>query len=197
MDSDFRPYYYLDGTIDNMIVACEKCCFAGTPDDFLHPVSRFTRNKISRLLLPRQRDLNRGPWIRHEFASLIAEWNDASSLKVAHLFLRTAWVARVHNSKEKERLYLREAARRLEEGMECGECRSQHQRVVTSYLIAELHRRMHRKRRSTTWYHRAVEEFSFLSDSEADELTWLSMQIHQQLTTPMESLTPSTGFLVL
>ncbi len=146
--------------------------------------------KIRKFLTPRTRDLNRpnAPFFRYEFMALIYEWEDRDSLEVADSFLKASWVARHQTNREKERLYQREAVRRFEEALEIGECEEPDQRAVTSYLVGDLHRRLNRRRRAETWFHRAQEELDQVPEEDEEDLGWLGGQIRRQLDVPEDSM---------
>jgi uncharacterized protein (DUF2225 family) len=145
--------------------------------------------KVRKFLTPRTRDLTRprGSFYKYEFLALIYEWEDRASRDVGDGFLRASWVARDLGNREKERLYQREAVRRFEEALEIGECGRQDERAVLSYLVGELHRRLNRRRRAETWYHRAGEEFELLEPNVQEEMSWLSDQIRRQLDAPADT----------
>ena len=130
--------------------------------------------KIRKFLTPRTRDLNRAsaPFFRYEFMALIYEWEDRESMEVGDSFLRASWVARQRSNREKERLYQREAVRRFEEALEIGECEEPERRAVVSYLVGDLHRRLNRRRRAGTWFHRAHEELDLVPVEFEEELGW-------------------------
>jgi uncharacterized protein (DUF2225 family) len=119
--------------------------------------------------------------------AIIYEWSDRSTLEVGDSFLNASWLARAQRNRDKERLYQREAVRRFEEALEIGECETQDRRAVTSYLVGDLHRRLNRRRRAETWFHRAREEFEMIG-GESEELAWLSDQIRRQLEAPADVL---------
>jgi hypothetical protein len=74
--------------------------------------------------------------------------------------------------------------RRFEEALEIGECEEPEQRAVVSYLVGDLHRRLNRRRRAETWYHRAQEELDLVPPEGDEELGWLAGQIRRQLEVP-------------
>lgn len=188
-DSDFRPHYWGPDPLEHLVHACRECGFAGTDTDFHEGVGETVIRRIRKFLTPRTRDLGRAgaPFFRFEFAALIYEWEDRSSLEVGDAFLRAAWVARIRENREKERLYQREAVRRFEEALEVGECKDQEQRAVIAYLVGDLHRRLNRKRRAETWFHRAREEFDLVGVGVGDG-GWLGSQIRRQLEAPSDTL---------
>ena len=189
-DSDFRPHFWGTDPLENYVHSCVECGFSGYHQDFLDGVSETVIRKIRKFLSPRTRDLQRvnAPFFRYEFMALIYEWEDRNSLEVGDSFLKASWVARTRSNREKERLYQREAVRRFEEALEIGECEEQETRAIVSYLVGDLHRRLNRKRRAETWYHRALEEYELL-DAECEEtLSWLGEQIRTQLDTPSDRL---------
>ena len=55
-----------------------------------------------------------------------------------------------------------------------------------SYLVGDLHRRLNRRRRAETWFHRAREEFDLLETEIEEELAWLGDQIRRQLDAPSD-----------
>lgn len=187
-DSDFRPHYWGTDPLEHFVHACRECGFAGTEADFNDGVQESVIRRIRKFLTPRTRDLGRGgaPFFRYEFTALIYEWEERGSLEVGDAFLRAAWVARLKENREKERLYQREAVRRFEEALEVGECRDQEQRAMIAYLVGDLHRRLNRKRRAETWFHRAREEFDLVGAG-ADR-NWLASQIRRQLEAPSDVL---------
>jgi len=187
-DSDFRPHHWGPDPLENFVHSCTECGFSGRDDDFRDGVSEVVMRKIRKFLSPRTRDLTRAnaPFFRYEFMALIHEWEDRPSLEVGDSFLRASWVARARGNREKERLYQREAVRRFEEALEIGECEAQESRAVVSYLVGEIHRRLNRKRRAETWFHRALEEFDLVDPDAEDELGWLGDQIRRQLEQPTD-----------
>jgi uncharacterized protein (DUF2225 family) len=189
-DSDFRPHHWGVDPLESYVHACHECGFSGYSTDFDEGVTEMVIRKIRKFLSPRTRDLTRAnaPFFKYEFMALIYEWEDRASREVGDGFLRASWVARCRNNREKERLYQREAVRRFEEALEIGECQTQEERAVTSYLVGELHRRLNRKRRAETWFHRALEEFEMLGADGEETLGWLGEQIHQQLDAPVDRL---------
>ncbi|MCA9753985.1 MAG: DUF2225 domain-containing protein [bacterium] len=188
-DSDFRPHCWGYDPLEDQVQACRECGFAGYPEDFREGVTENVIRKIRKFLTPRTRDLKRpsAAFFRYEFLALIYEWEDRSSLEVADSFLRASWVARSRQNREKERLYQRESVRRFEEALEIGECGDQSQRAVISYLVGDLHRRLNRRRRAETWFHRSREELALVADSD-EGLAWLSDQIKRQLESPSDVL---------
>jgi uncharacterized protein (DUF2225 family) len=188
-DSDFRPHYWGSDPLEHFVHACRECGFAGTETDFREGVTEPVIRRIRKFLTPRTRDLSRSSaaFFRYEFLALIYEWEDRSSLEVGDAFLRAAWVARARENREKERLYQREAVRRFEEALEVGECRDQEQRAVIAYLVGDLHRRLNRRRRAETWFHRAREEFELVGGTDT-ELGWLGNQIRRQIEMPSDIL---------
>ncbi|HMB68408.1 MAG TPA: DUF2225 domain-containing protein [bacterium] len=189
-DSDFRPHHWGSDPLDHYVHSCVECGFSGYDQDFHDGVSEMVIRKIRKFLSPRTRDLTRSsaPFFRYEFMALIYEWEDRPSLEVGDSFLRASWVARNRKNREKERLYQREAVRRFEESLEIGECEDQSERAVLSYLVGELHRRLNRKRRAETWYHRALEEYDLLDNDIEEKLCWLGEQIRTQLDAPTDRL---------
>ena len=189
-DSDFRPHFWGADPWEHFVHACRECGFAGTDADFRDGVTEAVMRKIRKFLTPRTRDLARAhaPFFRYEFLALIYEWEDRSSMDVGDAFLRASWVARMRENREKERLYQREAVRRFEEALEVGECRDQEQRAVVAYLVGDLHRRLNRRRRAETWFHRAREEYDLTGGAVAPELSWLGDQIRRQLDAPSDVL---------
>jgi hypothetical protein len=189
-DSDFRPHHWGPDPLPGYVHACMDCGFSGYAHDFDDGVSETVMRKIRKFLSPRTRDLARvnAAYFRYEFLALIYEWDDRSSLEVAEGFLRASWVARACDNREKERLYQREAVRRFEEALEIGECERQDERAVVSYLIGELHRRLNRKRRAETWFHRSLEEHAMLRADDGDAFGWLEAQIRQQLSAPSDRM---------
>lgn len=189
-DSDFRPHYWGPDPLEHFVHSCEECGFSGYAEHFAEGVSESVIRKIRKFLTPRTRDLSRpqAPYFRYEFMALIHEWEDRDSLDVADAFLRASWVARARQNREKERLYQRESVRRFEEALEIGECTDQEQRAVVSYLVGDLHRRLNRRRRAETWFHRAREEYDLTGDRSDEELTWLSDQIRRQLDAPSDRM---------
>lgn len=189
-DSDFRPHHWGPDPLPGYVHSCLECGFSGYTQDFDDGVSEMVMRKIRKFLSPRTRDLSRAnaPYFRYEFLALIYEWDDRSSLEVAEGFLRASWVARACDNREKERLYQREAVRRFEEALEIGECERQEDRAVVSYLIGELHRRLNRKRRAETWFHRSLEEHALIQVQDGDALAWLDSQIRQQLGSPSDRM---------
>ena len=186
-DSDFRPHHWGVDPLDSYVHACRECGFAGYRQDFLDGVSETVIRKIRKFLTPRTRDLTRknAAYFKYEFMALIYEWEDRSSVEVGDSFLKASWLARGQGNREKERLYQREAVRRFEEALEIGECETQDRRAVTSYLVGDLHRRLNRRRRAETWFHRAREEFELIG-REQEELGWLGDQIRRQLDAPSD-----------
>lgn len=193
-DSDFRPHYWGPDPLEHFVHSCEACGFSGYPANYAEGVSEGVIRKIRKFLTPRTRDLTRAhaPFFRYEFMALIYEWEDRNSLDVADSFLRASWVARARKNREKERLYQREAVRRFEEALEIGECPDQEQRAVVSYLVGDLHRRLNRRRRAETWFHRAREEHELLGPGEdpatSDSYPWLGDQIRRQLDAPSDRM---------
>lgn len=189
-DSDFRPHHWGPDPIDGYVHSCVECGFSGYERDYSHGVSEMVIRKIRKFLSPRTRDLSRSsaPFFRYEFLALIYEWEDRPSLEVGDGFLRASWVARGCRNREKERLYQREAVRRFEEALEIGECEEQEERAIVSYLVGELHRRLNRKRRAETWFHRAQEEYDLLEADDEEALSWLGEQIRTQLDSPTDRL---------
>lgn len=187
-DSDLRPHYWGPDPLEYFVHSCLECGFSGYADNFNDGASEVVIRKIRKFLTPRTRDLTRAqaPFFRYEFMALIYEWEDRDSLEVADSFLRASWVARSRNNREKERLYQREAVRRFEEALEIGECSEQEQRAVVSYLVGDLHRRLNRRRRAETWFHRAREEQEMLGSDRPDRLSWLGDQIRRQLEAPSD-----------
>ncbi len=100
-DSDFRPHYWGTDPLEQFIHACRDCGFAGTDADFREGLSETVIRRIRKFLTPRTRDLARAgaPFFRFEFAALIYEWQDRSSLEVGDAFLRAAWVARLRENR--------------------------------------------------------------------------------------------------
>lgn len=188
-DSDFRPHYWGSDPLESFVHSCVECGFSGYEEDYREGVTEPVIRKIRKFLSPRTRDLRRAhaPFFRYEFLALIYEWEDRCSLEVGDSFLKASWVARERSNREKERLYQREAVRRYEEALEIGECRDQSQRAVISYLVGDLHRRLNRRRRAETWFHRAKEEYDLVG-AEGDELMWLGDQIQRQLEEPSDLL---------
>lgn len=187
-DSDFRPHVWGRDPLEHSVHACRECGYAGTEADFREGLTEPVIRKIRKFLTPRIRDLGRAhaPFFRYEFLALIYEWEDRSSLEVADAFLRASWLARARENREKERLYQREAVRRYEEALEVGECRDQEQRATVAYLVGDLHRRLNRRRRAETWFHRAREEYEMVVPGAASDLSWLGDQIRRQLETPSD-----------
>lgn len=188
-DSDFRPHYWGPDPLEHFVHSCMECGFSGYVENFDDGASEVVIRKIRKFLTPRTRDLSRAQsaYFRYEFMALIYEWEDRDSLDVADSFLRASWVARTCNNREKERLYQREAVRRFEEALEIGECSDQQQRAVVSYLVGDLHRRLNRRRRAETWFHRAREEFEMMSGGDEDH-PWLGDQIRRQLDSPADQM---------
>lgn len=189
-DSDFRPRFWGVDPLENFVHACNQCGFAGYPEDFQEGVTEVVIRKIRKFLTPRTRDLSKAhaPFFKYEFVALIYEWEDRASLEVADSFLKASWVARSTSNREKERLYQREAVRRFEEALEIGECGRQDERAVVSYLVGDLHRRLNRRRRAETWFHRARGEFELLETGVQDDFSWLSDQIRRQIESPSDTL---------
>ncbi len=192
-DSDFRPHFWGIDPLESYVHSCQECGFSGSAEDYRDGVPENVIRKIRKFLTPRTRDLARpgSPFFRYEFMALIHEWEDRDSLEVGDNFLKASWVARLHSNREKERLYQREAVRRLEEALEIGECEDQAQRAAVSYLVGELHRRLNRKRRAETWFHRALGEFELWEKEHGDpasDLAWLGDQIRRQLEAPADVL---------
>lgn len=188
-DSDFRPRFWGLDPLENYVHACGSCGFAGTSDDFLEGITEGVTRKIRKFLTPRTRDLGKpqSAFYKFEFVALIYEWQDRASLDVGDGFLKASWIARASGNREKERLYQREAVRRFEEALEVGECGRQEERAVVSYLVGDLHRRLNRRRRAETWYHRAREEYDLLETRVQDEMTWLVDQIRRQIEAPTDT----------
>jgi uncharacterized protein (DUF2225 family) len=189
-DSDFRPHYWGSDPLENLVHSCAECGFSGYSEDYLEGVPESVIRKIRKFLTPRLRDLakpNSG-FYKYEFLALIYEWEDRPSLQVGDSFLKASWVARKCGNRDKERLYQREAVRRFEEALEIGECEESEERAIVSYLVGELHRRLNRKRRAETWYHRAREEYELLPEAAQDETGWLGDQIRHQLESPSDAI---------
>ena len=188
-DSDFRPHYWGPDPLEHFVHSCPDCGFSGYAENFDDGASEVVIRKIRKFLTPRTRDLSRpnSSFFRYEFMALIYEWEDRDSLDVADSFLRASWVARANKNREKERLYQREAVRRFEEALEIGECSDQQQRAVVSYLVGDLHRRLNRRRRAETWFHRAREEFEMVSGCDESH-GWLGDQIRRQLDSPGDAM---------
>lgn len=188
-DSDFRPRFWGPDPTEHFVQACMQCGFSGTEDDFLDGVTEGVIRKIRKFLTPRTRDLTKpsGAFYKYEFLALIYEWEDRSSREVGDGFLRASWIARGVGNREKERLYQREAVRRFEEALEVGECGTQEERAVMSYLVGDLHRRLNRRRRAETWFHRAAEEFEMLEPRIQEDLAWLVDQIRRQIEAPADT----------
>jgi uncharacterized protein (DUF2225 family) len=188
-DSDFRPHYWGPDPLEHFVHSCLECGFSGYAEHFDNGASEVVIRKIRKFLSPRTRDLTRpqSTFFRYEFMALIAEWEDRDSLEVADSFLRASWVARNSQNREKERLYQREAVRRFEEALEIGECTDQRQRAMVSYLVGDLHRRLNRRRRAETWFHRAREEYEMLGERD-EEHAWLGDQIRRQLEAPGDQI---------
>jgi uncharacterized protein (DUF2225 family) len=188
-DSDFRPRFWGKDPLEAYVHACPECGFAGYADDYLEGVTEGVIRKIRKFLTPRTRDLAKpnSAYYKFEFLALIYEWEDRASIEVGDSFLKASWVARACGNREKERLYQRESVRRFEEALEIGECGRQEERAVVSYLIGDLHRRLNRRRRAETWYHRAREEFGLLAGDSQDDLAWLGDQIRRQLEAPTDT----------
>ena len=189
-DSDFRPHYWGQDPLESFVHACYECGFSGYAEDYREGVTEIVIRKIRKFLSPRTRDLKRAgaAFFKYEFLALIYEWEDRSSIEVGDSFLKASWVARARENREKERLYQREAVRRYEEALEIGECQDQSQRAVISYLVGDLHRRLNRRRRAETWYHRAREEFGMLGMEAEEDLAWLCEQVRRQLEEPCDTL---------
>jgi uncharacterized protein (DUF2225 family) len=189
-DSDFRPHYWGSDPLENLVHSCSECGFSGYSEDFLEGVPESVIRKIRKFLTPRLRDLEKpdSGFYKYEFLALIYEWEDRPSLQVGDSFLKASWVARKCGNRDKERLYQREAVRRFEEALEIGECEESEERAVVSYLVGELHRRLNRKRRAETWYHRAREEYELLSEVAQDDTAWLGDQIRRQLESPSDAI---------
>jgi hypothetical protein len=187
-DSDFRPHFWGADPLESYVHACNDCGFAGYAQDFLDGVSEIVIRKIRKFLSPRTRDLGRpqAGFFRYEFMALIYEWEDRSSIEVGDSFLKASWVARGRANREKERLYQREAVRRFEEALEIGECARQEERAVIAYLVGDLHRRLNRRRRAETWFHRAREEWQLSVAEGRADFDWLGNQIRKQLDSPSD-----------
>ena len=58
---------------------------------------------------------------------------------------------------------------------------------MISYLVGDLHRRLNRRRRAETWFHRASEEYELLEPHIQEDLGWLVDQIRRQIEAPADT----------
>jgi uncharacterized protein (DUF2225 family) len=146
-DTDFRPHTIQPYAIAYDIHVCPECYFAAFEGDFGYAEPQVRRLILSGELHPEEVvGEERGGILYGSTKYLLAARcyehdRRATRLRLADLYLRAAWCARLEGRREREREAQTEAVLRFEEAVEEGEVEPAQLQVIL-YLIGELYRRL-------------------------------------------------------
>ncbi|MBC7288603.1 MAG: DUF2225 domain-containing protein [Armatimonadetes bacterium] len=146
-DTDFRPHTMGLDPLPHFIHVCPNCCFAAFEGDFDHAEEAVRQHVLSgairadEIIGAEPRGALKGSTKYLLAARCYAHDSRATTLRLADLYLRASWCARMEGRRQRERECQTEAVLRFEKALEDGEVAAD-QLQVTLYLIGELYRRL-------------------------------------------------------
>jgi hypothetical protein len=176
--ADFRPVAEGGQPVAQLVHTCPWCGLSGEERAFAEQVDDRLRTLIAQRLTPLVRAEPPAASRRHEFAAWLAEWRGRPAGTVAQYHLSAAWCCEDPAAEADHR---RRAIAHFERALAQDELGGR-ERVVFTYLVGELHRRLGHPREAAEWFGRAEDL------ARAGEEAWVEALARRQATDPQDLL---------
>lgn len=176
--ADFRPVALGAQPLAHLVHTCASCGLTGEERAFSDEVDDRIRELIAERLTPLVRAEPPTPSRGYEFAAWLAEWRGEPAGTVAQYYLSAAWCCADPATETEHR---RRAIAYFVQALADGDLASR-DRVVFTYLVGELHRRVGDADEAAEWLVRAEE----LACSR--EESWIAALARRQATDPQDML---------
>ena len=174
--ADFRPVAVGVEPVAHSVHTCPACGLTGEEEVFAEELDERLRELIAENLTPLVRAEPPAPAQRHEFAAWLAEWRGDPDGTVAQYYLSAAWCCEEPGA---EADYRRRAIASFERAL-ADDGLDKRDRVVFTYLVGELYRRVGDTAAAADWLGRAE---ALATESEE---SWIASLAHRQATDPQD-----------